>query len=534
MADLEDTEWDYIIVGAGSAGCAVTHRLSADESKRTLLLEAGGPDSHPYSRIPAAVPLAIARPTMNWQYLAEPDPSRANRVDMWPAGKMLGGGSAINGMMFVRGHRADYDHWAKLGNRGWAYRDVLPYFKRMESNQRGPDKWRGHRGPLSVSDDRVSHPLTDAFVVGMTELGIPRCADLNGSDQEGVDYCQVTQKDGWRHSAAQAYLKPIRQRSNLHVETGALVTRIEMSGKRATAVSYRKKGKELRAQASRGIVVCAGALASPKLLMLSGIGDPQRLRDGGVEPVHALPGVGRNLQEHPGVIVCPHVSIPTLTSDMGFLRSVQHGFNFLFKGAGPLTNPVGHAQCLIRTRDSLKLPNVQIIFSPLAFDHHETGATPYKKPAVNLAVGLCRVRSRGQVRLRSSDPEDTPVIDYALLSNKDDLAQLVEGVQKARELYETDAFKEFFVDERKPGAQFRSDSLLEHYVRLNSFLMYHACGTCRMGQGEDAVVDERLRVRGIEGLWVADASIIPTIPAGNINATAIMIGEKASDLILQG
>jgi len=534
MATLKDTEWDYIIIGGGSAGCAVTYRLSADASKRTLLLEAGESDSHLYSRIPAAIPLAVARPTMNWQYLAEPDPSRANRVDMWPAGKMLGGGSSINGMMFVRGHRLDYDHWAKLGNRGWAYANVLPYFKRMENNQRGADKWRGNRGPLWVSDDKVSHPLTDAFVAGMTELGIPRSADLNGVDQEGVDYAQVTQKDGWRHSAAQAYLKPIRQRDNLHIETGAFVHKIEISGKRATGVSFRKGGEDHHAQASRGIVLCAGAMASPKLLMLSGIGDPQRLRDAGVEPAHALPGVGRNLQEHPGVIVCPHVTVPTLTSDMGPLRSLLHGFNFLFKGRGPLTNPVGHAHCLIHTRSGLRAPNVQIIFSPLAFDHHETGATPYKRPAVNLAVGLCRVRSRGEVRLRSNDPEDAPLINYALLSNKDDIAQLVEGVQKARELYKTDAFREFFVDERKPGPQFRNDSLLEHYVRLNSFLMYHACGTCRMGNGKDAVVDERLRVRGIDGLWVADASIIPTIPAGNINATVIMIGEKASDLILQG
>ena len=531
MTPVQGSQWDYIVVGGGSAGCAVASRLSEDPDTRVLLLDAGRSDAHLYSRVPAAIGFAIQNPSMNWQYTSRPDASRANRSDMWPAGRMLGGGSAINGMMYVRGNRYDYDHWEALGNPGWGFDGVLPYFRRLEDNERGGDEFRGVGGPVAVSDVRVPSALTDAFVDGMVELGVTRNADLNGESQEGVDYCQVTQKRGLRHSSAKAYLAPVRHRANLDVELGAVVDRIGFDGETAKCVEYRQTGANHSAQAERGVVVCAGAIASPRLLLLSGIGSADQLGPLGIEVVADLPGVGRNLQEHPGMIVSAHVNERTLTSDRNPLRALMHGANYLVRGRGPLSNPVGHAQAFVRTRDNLPAPNVQIIFSPLSYDHHEGGATPYPKPAINLAVGLCRIGSRGRITLESTEADAPPVIDYDLLADEDDVEQLKEGIRFARRLYTTRAFGQYFVDERKPGVAIDTDDELADCIREQSFLMYHPCGTCRMGQDEDAVVDPGLRVRGIRNLWVADASVFPTIPAGNINATTLMVGEKAADLI---
>ncbi len=525
------THWDYIIVGGGSAGCVLANRLSADRACRVLLLEAGGSDRKIASRVPAAIGSAITSKHMNWQYQGQPDPSRANRSDMWPAGRMLGGGSALNGMMFVRGHNSDYDHWASLGNVGWRYRDLLPYFRRLEHNERGADAFRGTGGPLSVADVRIPHPLTDAFVVGMQELGVPRNPDLNGEGQVGVDYCQVTQRRGFRHSTATAYLSGIRNRPNLTIQTLACVQRIRVKDGVARGVDYSVGDESLSATALSGVVVCAGAIGSPTLLLRSGIGNAGDLSALGIEVVLDLPGVGENLQEHPGMIVSAHVNQRTLTSDRNPLRALVHGVNYLTRGRGPLSNPVGHAQAFVFTRPELAAPNIQIIFSPLSYDHHEGGATPYTKPAINLAVGLCRVQSRGRISLHSAQPEAMPSIRFSLLDDPDDVQQLIEGIQFARRLYTTNHFGSVFVDERKPGAEIDTDEQLERAVRNQSFLMYHPCGTCAMGVDDKAVVDPELKVRGIDRLWVADASIFPTIPAGNINATTIMVGEKAADLI---
>ena len=523
--------WDFIVVGGGSAGCVLASRLSEDPAARVLLLDAGRSDSHPYSRIPAAVGLAFSSREMNWSYLAEPDPSRGNRRDIWPAGKLLGGGSSINGMMFVRGNAWDYDHWRDLGNVGWGYSDVLPYFRRLENNERGANEFRGGAGPQSVADARVHHPLTDAFVEAMVELGVPRNMDLNGATQEGVDYCQLTQKNGVRHSAASAYLAPVRSRQNLEVRLGAAANRVEIQDGCARSVSYVQRGVTHRAVTRRGIVIASGALATPKLLMLSGIGPAEHLRSLGIEVVCELPGVGQNLQEHPGMIVSPRVDLPTLTSDLGPRAIIRESWRFLTRRRGALTQPVGNAHAFVRTRPNLDAPNVQIIFSPTAFDHHETGVTVHRGRATSLAVGLCRVRSRGSVRLRTKNPQDCPVIDYALLSDPDDLAQLAEGVEMARRLYQTASFARHFRGERVPGDPEQSRIALLDFIRRHSFLMYHACGTCRMGDDPLAVVGADLKVRGVRNLWVADASIMPTLPAGNINASCLMIGEKASDLI---
>lgn len=528
-----EDRFDYVIVGGGSAGCVLASRLSEDPEVSVLLMEAGGTDRRLSSMVPAATGLAISNRRLNWFYRAEPDPSRANRVDYWMAGRMLGGGSAINGMMFVRGHRWDYDHWAGLGNAGWSYDDLLPYFRKLEHNQRGTDPWRGQGGPQWVSDVRIPHVLTDAFMAGMVELGVSRNSDLNGACQEGVDYCQVSQREGLRHSAAGAYLHPALARPNLVVRTGCLVERIGIRRSKAESVTYQASGKRQVVMARRGIVLCAGTMSTPKLLMLSGIGPASELTRLGIDVASPLAGVGANLQEHPGIIVSHHVSLQTLTSDLGPGALMRHVYDFMAKRSGALTFPVGHAHAFIRTREGLPAPNVQVIFSPSAFDHHEKGATPYRKPAVTMAVGLCRVRSRGRITLRSPDPLEAPRIDYSLLDDPDDARQLAEGVAFARRLATTRSFGKFVVDERKPGIDASQGRELEDAIRNQSFLMYHACGTCRMGPSHDsgAVVAPDLRVHGLEGLWIADASVMPTVPAGNINASCLMIAEKAADLI---
>ena len=345
--------------------------------------------------------------------------------------------------------------------------------------------------------------------------------------------CQASQKRGWRHSTARAFLTPALKRGNLSLQLGALVDRLVVENGRATGVSYTVDGQTHTASATRGVIVSAGAIASPKLLLLSGIGPEARLAEHGIATVHDLPGVGRNLQEHPVVRMSFHVrNATTLTSDLkNPLRSLLHGLDYLFRGRGALATCIGHAQALACTREGLTAPNAQIIFAPLSYDLTEKGPRPYLKPAVGVGIGLCRIQSRGEIRLRSADPNAPPLIDYNLLANPDDVAQLREAMRLTRRIFSAPAFSHYLVDERLPGAQLQDDAALERYIRASSGLMYHPCGTCKMGHDDLAVVDPRLRVRGLGGLWVADASIFPTIPAGNINATCIMVGEKAAALI---
>ena len=527
--------WDFIVVGGGSAGCVLASRLSEDPGKRVLLLDAGRHDKHLYTRVPAGQMQAFPRTDMNWLYMSEPDPSRADRVDIWPAGKIIGGGSAINGMMYVRGHRSDYDHWASLGNEGWSYDDVLPHFRNLETSEVGDAGSRGFDGPQWVSKVPISNPLNDAFVQAATEVGIPYNPDLNGHSQEGVGICQATQKRGWRHSTARAFLAPALKRDNLELQLGAQVDRIVVENGRATGVEYRVKGESRSASASSGVVVSAGAIASPKLLLLSGIGSPEQLAQHGIDTVHELAGVGQNLLEHPVVSMSYHVrNATTLTSDLNNpFRSLMHGLNYIFRGRGALATCIGHVQALAHTRENLPAPNAQIIFAPLSYELTDDGPMPYRKPAVGVGIGLCRVQSSGEIRLRSAKPDDSPVIDYSLLDNPDDVSQLVEALRLSREIFSAPAMKYYVMDERSPGVELQDDAALEKYIREESGLMFHPCGTCKMGNDEMAVVDDKLKVRGLKGLWVADASIFPTIPAGNINATCIMVGEKAATLIAQ-
>jgi choline dehydrogenase len=526
--------FDYIIIGGGSAGAVVANRLTEDARTNVLLIEAGGSDMHPFTRIPAGSALAIASPKFNWMYDVEPDPSRAGRVDIWPAGKVLGGGSSINGMMYVRGNAWDYDLWAQKGATGWDYAGVLPYFRKMETYSRGGDTWRGGNGPQYVDRTRVPNDLTDLWVKAAENIGIPRNDDLNGASQEGVGYCDASQKDGWRHSTAQAYIRGIKgKRRNFTLELHAFAEKILFENGRAVGVRYRRNGQVIEARAAKGVVLSAGALASPKLLLISGIGPAAELARHGIAQVAAGADVGANLQEHPAVIMSFHVNRPSLGANRNPISDLLHGMNFIFRGRGPLTTGIGHAQALVKTDDRYAAPNVQIIISPFSYDFDERGPKLYNKPSVGLAVGLARPDSRGTVRLRSANPDDKPLITYPLLGEQSEVDQMIAGCRVIRKIVNAEPFRQVLVDERLPGKQVDSDAELESYIRKFAFPMYHVSCTCRMGSDPAAVVDPQLRVRGVTGLWVVDASVMPTLPAGNINASAIMIGEKGADLIKQ-
>ena len=528
----DDQNWDFIIVGGGSAGCPIANRLSANPNVRVLLLDAGKSDGHLFTRMPAGQMCAFSRPDMNWAYFAEPDASRNGRIDMWPAGKRLGGGSAINGMMFVRGHPSDYDQWAQMGNSGWSYDDVLPAFRRMESYERGETRWRGGSGPLSVSEPRSPHKLADAFIAAAGELGVPVRDDLNAEHPaDGAGFVQTTQREGIRETTALAYVHPVRRRPNFTLSLESTVTKVILNGRRAVGVQFRRDGQTHEARAGKGVIIAAGAIASPKLLMLSGIGAAAQLRKFGIDVAHELPGVGQNLLEHPGANIVFEIDVPTLTSDLGPIRSPIHALNYALFQRGPLATSIGHAQAFVRTREGLAAPNIQIIYSPLHHEVRDGKAIPVREPLMSIAIGLCRVNGRGELRLRSADPNAPPVIDHQLLKDADDLRQLAEGCAFGARLLGAPSMRNHVVSRRAPERADLSIADWEQYVRNNAFLMFHPAGTCRMGRDPMAVVDERLRVHGLEGLWIADASIMPTLPAGNINATCIMIGEKASDFI---
>ncbi len=522
--------WDCIVVGGGSSGCAVAGRLSEDPACRVLLLDAGRPDNHPYTRVPAGQMPAFTRPDMNWLYNAEPDPTLGGQVHLWPAGKVLGGGSSINGMMFVRGHRLDYDRWAREGATGWDYASVLPVFRRMENFEGGPDAFRGAGGPQSVSFVRVRHPANEALIASAVEAGIPFNPDTNGELAEGVSPVQASQRAGLRHSTAQAYIRPARGRSNLRVVHHCLAERLLLEADRAVGVECVVGGVRREFRAPR-IVLCTGALATPLLLMRSGIGLPEELATHGIDVRHALPGVGANLQEHAVARFGISLRCSTLTSALNPLVSLGYGMDFLFRRRGPLTTSIAHVHALVRTRSDLAQPNVQLLFAPSDHRLTERGAVPCREPTVSIGVGLCHTRSRGHVRLRSADPAAPPLIEHRLLDHPDDIRDLTEGSRLARQIVNTGPFARLLDTELAPGPGVQTDADWETYLRANTGLMYHPCGTARMGQDDLAVVDPGLRVRGMRGLWVADASVIPSISAGNINATCIMIGERAADFL---
>jgi choline dehydrogenase len=523
---------DFIVVGGGSAGVACAVRL-AEASKRVLLVEAGKSDRVVKSRVPALMSGLVQNPEFDWCYFAEPDPSVGGRPDVWPAGKRLGGGSAINGMMFIRGHPWDYDRWAALGAAGWDYASVLPYFRRLEDNERGSDRWRGRGGPIGVSEVRSRYPITGEWIAAAEQAGIARSADLNGERAEGVDAIQLSQRGGLRCSSATGYLahKP----ATLEIMLEAEVLRIEFDGTRATGVTLRRRGVQETLAAREGVVLSAGALNTPRLLMLSGIGPADHLAGYGIDLVRDLPGVGGNLQEHAGCHLVNEVSARTLNDDARGLGGAWQVLKLLLARSGALTTGIGHAHAFVRSREGLRAPNIQLAFSAFAFDVTPQGNLALRdKPSVSTFVALMRPSSRGRISLRSADPGDPPKIDHRLLGSDDDVAQLVEGLEIARKIMGEPAIAPCVLSEVRPGAA-ATGKALAGYVRAATIPMFHPVGTAKMGAADDldAVVDSDLRVRGIEGLWVADASIMPTLPAGNTNATALMVGDKAADHILK-
>jgi len=529
--------WDYIVVGGGTAGCVLANRLSADGKSRILILEAGGSDRTPVVRIPAGEIFAIASQRYNWNYDAEPDPSLNDRVTKWPGGRVLGGSSSINGMIYLRGQREDYDDWARLlGSTGlWSYADVLPYFKRMESNEFGASQYHGDSGPLRASHVPTPHPVAEAFVEAGVEIGIPYNPDVNGERQEGIGPVQGSIRRGRRHNTGMAYLRPARRRSNLGVITHAKVDRILFDGSRAVGVRYERRGRIREERASGEVILSAGALASPTVLMRSGLGPEEHLSEHGISLVHHLPGVGKNLQENPIAFPGAFVNVSTHNTELTPYRFVKHGLNWLLFGKGPAAGPVVHAAAFIRTRpDQESRPDVQLQLFPVIYAS-EPG-TPVRfldRPGVLVGVNACRPRSCSEIRLRSPNPDDPPCIQSNLFSDPDDLERTIAGCRVVREIFATRAFAPYFEQEFLPGPLVHSDAEYEQFLRLSTLPAYHPVGTCKMGVGDDAVVDERLRVLGAEGLRVVDASVMPVIPSANTNAPTIMVAERASDLILE-
>ena len=515
-----------MIVGAGSAGCVLAARLTEDPSTRVLLLEAGGRGVHPNIAIPAAFAKQF-KTKLDWDYSTEPEPACENRSLYIPRGKGLGGSSSMNAMLYVRGRPLDYDLWESEGASGWSWNDVRPYFLRAENNERGASEHHATGGPLNVADERSPRQLTGRFIAAAERSGIPRIPDYNGPEQDGVSPVQVTQRNGRRFSAADAYLRPNMKRENLTVVTGAQVLRVELDNERATGVRYRdRRGREQVASADREVLVAAGSIGSPQLLMLSGVGPADHLREVGVEAKHDLPGVGQNLQDHP-YVVCIWES--TLGGSLYGADKPKPLLEWILRRSGPLTSTVAEAFAFVRSRPGLPAADLQYHFAPAYFN--DNGFDEFDGHAFTLGPVLVTPKSRGWIKLRSADPADKPRILTGSLSEPEDVQALVAGMKIAREIAAAEPLAEAKGREIFPGDGVDTEDDLAADLRRRVELLYHPVGTCKMGSGDDAVVDAELRVRGIGNLRVADASVMPVIPGGNTNAAAIMIGERAADLI---
>lgn len=530
---MTTTEFDYVIAGAGSAGCVLANRLSADAANRVLLLEAGPKDNSLLVRMPAGVATLLTKPNKyNWAFETEGVAALNNRKDYWPRGKGLGGSSSINGMVYIRGHARDYDHWRQLGLEGWSFSDVLPYFKRAETNEAGGDDFRGDDGPLHVSNALKTSPLFQVLIDAGRQAGYLVTPDFNGAQQEGFGFFQLTIKNGRRWNTSIAYLQPALSRDNLKVEVEALITRVIVEDGRAVGLEYRQNGETHRVRARREVILSCGAIGTPQVLMLSGIGDAAYLRRFDIPVVHDLPGVGQNLQDHLDVNIQYKCTQPVTAYGQvsSPLKLAGVGLQYLLLGTGPARSQGLESGAFIKSRPDLEMPDLQLHMFNAPFSDH--GRKVLKMHAFGLHLCALRPESRGHIGLRSADPADRPLIQPNSLAAENDLRTLREAVKIARKIVAQPAFDAYRGEELNPGAHATSDADIDAFIRRTAITIYHPVGTAKMGNDRLAVVDSQLRVRGIKSLRVVDASVMPTLVGGNTNAPAIMIAEKASDMIL--
>lgn len=528
------SSFDYVVVGAGSAGCVLANRLSADGRHTVLLLEAGPPDSYPWIHIPIGYAKTMFHPVLNWGFYTEPDPGMNGRRVYWPRGRTLGGSSAINGLISIRGQREDYDDWAAQGNPGWSFADLLPWFRRLEHNVRGESEYHGAGGPLWSSDIGATHPLVEAMIAGAGELGIPRNDDFNGAGQEGAGYYQLTTRRGRRCSTAVAYLRPARGRRNLRVETEAHATRLLFEGTRASGVRYRQGGSDHSVSARREVIVAAGALQSPQLLQLSGVGPAALLQAQGIPVVRALEGVGANLQDHLQARVIFRCTRPVTTNDMlaTWHGKLALGLRYVLARSGPMAVGINQGGIFARAMPDARRPDIQFHFATLSSDM--AGSPVHRFSGFTMSVCQLRPSSRGTVRIRSTDPFEPPAMQANYLSTAEDRATLVAGIRLARSLAATRAMRPLVAGEYRPGPEAVTDDDLLEFARNTGGTIFHPSGTTKMGPAADpmAVVDHELCVHGLAGLRVVDCGIMPTLVSGNTNVPVVMIAEKTAATIL--
>lgn len=526
---------DYIVVGAGSAGCVLANRLSANGKHTVCLLEAGPPDRSPWIHIPIGYGKTMFHKVLNWGYYTEPDPNMLNRRIYWPRGRTLGGSSAINGLIYIRGQRRDYDDWAAAGNPGWSWEDCLPYFRKLENNDLGAGSTRGTEGPLNATSIKTPHPLVEGLIGAAGALGLPHVTDFNSGDQEGVGYYQLTTRNGRRCSTAVAYLRPARGRANLRIDTGAHAMAVLFEGSRACGVRYRQDGQVRTLRARREVILCAGALQSPQLLQLSGVGPAALLRRFGIGVVRDLPGVGENLQDHLQIRLIYETRQPITTNDQ--LRTLHGraamGLQWLLFRGGPLAVGINQGGLFCRVDPASATPDTQFHFATLSADMAGGKVHPFS----GCTYSVCQLRpsSRGTVQLRGTDPFEAPAMQPNYLSTELDRRMTVAAVKYARRLAATEPLAGLMKREFRPGPDVRSDDEILHFCREYGATIFHPSGTAKMGPRSDpmAVVDERLRVHGVSGLRVVDCSIMPTLVSGNTNVPVVMLAERAADFILQ-